>query len=59
LVGGWIIFIDALLVDVDKEENTRFGIPVRAFTMDDGLGYWGHSGFGPGTETAKQTWPIT
>jgi hypothetical protein len=53
--GGWIVSIDALLIDVDKEENAGFCIPVRAFTMYYGLSYWGHVGFGPCTETAKQT----
>lgn len=53
-VGSWIIFIDALLVNVDEEQNTGFCIPVGALTMHDGLSYCGHSGFGPRAQTAKQ-----
>jgi len=52
--GGWIIFIDEFLTDVDKEQNASLCVPVRAFTMLYGRSYWRHGGTGTCIETAKQ-----
>jgi len=53
-IGGWIIFIDEFLTDVDKEKNTSFCVPVRAFTMLYGPSYCRHGGIGTCIETATQ-----